>query len=201
MKRILTTAALLFLCCSFLCAQTENTEQESPSNIEESEESEVTFDFHVLKKDDGYINLNIALSIPARPSQLKIGGDVSIGYSYMITDIFSVGGEASFCYNSTIGNNVLYFIPILAQAGYHPTFGSFEIDLSLGVGFAFENYLDRSYFGFAFKPSAGVYYKFFSDWSVGLSASLFVLPQWYSDSSKNYTGLVPDIRLGVKYIF
>ncbi|MCR4941126.1 MAG: hypothetical protein K5930_13655 [Treponemataceae bacterium] len=201
MKRILTIAAFLFLCCSLLCAQTEESDQENPASIEESEESEVSYDFHVLKEGNSLINVNIALSIPIRPEQLKLGGILSIGYSYMITDLISAGGELSFSYNSTIGNNVLYFIPFLGSVGFHPTFGNFELSLSLLLGGVLENYLDRSYFGLAVKPEVGLYYKLFSEWTVGASAGLFILPQWYGDSSKNYTSLIPEARIGVKYIF
>ena len=201
MKRLLTIAAFLLLCCSLLCAQTNEAEQEIPASTEESEESEVSFNFHVLKKDDNYINLNIALSIPARPTQLNIGGGVAIGYKHMISDLISVGGEASFSYNSTIGNNILYFIPLLAQVGIHPTFKNFEFAFTLGLGGAIENYLDRSYFGLAVKPEVEVFYKMFTEWSLGLTAGLYVLPQWYRDSSKNYTSLIPDIRIGAKYLF
>ena len=199
MKRILSIAALLLLACTFLFAQEESTTQDNPLN---TEESEVTFEFHALKQGDSYLNLNLALSLPLRPvPQLKIGGEVAINFTYMLTDSISLGGEACFSYNSTIGNNVLYFIPLLATVGYHPTFGNFEFSASLSLGGAFENYLDRSYFGLAVKPEVGVYYRFFPDWSIGISAGLFVLPQWYRDSSKNYTSVITDIRLGAKYLF
>ena len=198
MKRIFSVAALFLLSCSLLFAQTDV--QETPST-EESEESEVTFKYQVIKKGDNFIQLNLALSIPARPQQLSVGGEVAIGYTYMMTDHISLGGEACFSYNSTIGKNVLYFIPLLVTGGYHMTFGDLEVVGSISLGGAFENYLDRSYFGLAIKPEVSVFYKFFSEWSIGLSAGLFILPEWYRDSSKNYTSLIPDIRLGAKYYF
>ncbi len=202
MKRILSIAALLLLTCTLLFAQDNTITQDNSITTDESEESEVTFDYRVLRQGDGYLNLNLALSLPILPSpQLKVGGAVAISYTYMLFDKLSFGGEACFSYNSTIGNNVLYFIPLLATVGYHPTFGNFEVSASLSLGGAFENYLDRSYFGLVVKPEVGVYYKFFSDWSIGLTAGLFILPQWYKDTSKNYTGLITDIRLGAKYIF
>ena len=199
MKRILSIAALLFLGCSLLFAQADDA-GEIPTD-EGSEESEVTFDYRLLKAKDNFVQLNLGLSIPARPEQLEVGGEVSIGYTYMLTDHISLGGEACFSYNSTIGKNVLYFIPLLFTGGYHFAIGDFELIGSVSLGGAFENYLDRSYFGLVAKPEIGVYYKFFTEWSIGLSAGLFVLPEWYRDSSKNYTCLVPDIRLGAKYIF
>ncbi|MCR4714931.1 MAG: hypothetical protein K5751_11220 [Treponemataceae bacterium] len=202
MKRILSITVLLLLACTFIFAQEETLPQDNSVAIDESNESEVTFDFHVLKKGDTLLNLNLALSLPIRPTpQLKIGGELSIGFAYMLTDMISVGSEASFSYNSTIGNNILYFIPILATVGFHPTIGNFEISAKLSLGGAFENYLDRSYFGLTIKPEVGVYYKFFADWLIGVSGGLFILPQWYRDSSKNYTSLITDIKIGAKYLF
>ena len=200
MKRFFLIAALLFLGCSILFAQTDGDGFDSPASGD-SESSEVTFNYHVLKKDDNLIRLNLSLSFPVRPKTLNIGGEVSIGFSHMITDFISLGGEACFSYNSTIGKNVLYFIPLLFSAGFHPTFGNLELSVMLFLGGAFENYLDRSYFGLAIKPEVGVYYKFFSDWLIGLSAGLFVLPEWHSDSSKDYISLIPEVRLGAKYTF
>ena len=128
MKRTLSIAALLLLACTLLFAQEGTITTDESITTEESEESEVTFDYHVLQQGDGYINLNLALSLPIRPiPNLKIGGGVAIGYTYMMLDTLSVGGEACFSYNATIGNNVLYFIPILATVGYHPTFGNVEL--------------------------------------------------------------------------
>ncbi len=202
MKRTLSIAALLLLACTLLFAQEGTITTDESITTEESEEPEVTFDYHVLQQGDGYINLNLALSLPIRPiPNLKIGGGVAIGYTYMMLDTLSVGGEACFSYNATIGNNVLYFIPILATDGYHPTFGNVELSASLSLGGAFENYLDRSYFGLAIKPEIGAYYKFFPEWSIGITAGLYILPQWYRDTSKNYTALITDIRIGAKYIF
>ena len=200
MKRFFSMAALFLLGCSLLFAQADDAGQ-NVIGEGESEESEVTFDYHLLKQGDSFINLSLSLSVPVSPAQLNVGGGVSIGFKYMLTDNISLGGEASFLYNSTIGKNVLYFIPLLLNAGFHPVFGNLELSAVVSLGGAFENYLDRSYFGLVVKPEVGVFYKFFSDWLIGVSAGLYVLPEWHSDSSKNYTGLIPDIRLGAKYSF
>ena len=161
MKGIFSMAAIVLLGCSFLFAQADDAVQEAPA-VEESEESEVTFNYHVISQGDHFLHLNHSLSIPARRAQLNVGGGVSIGYTYMLTDNISLGGEASFSYNSTIGKNVLYFIPLVFKAGYHFAIDDLELGATLALGGAFENYLDRSYFGFVFKPEIQVFYKFFS---------------------------------------
>lgn len=197
MKRLTTIAVMLLACCSLLLAQAEDTDE-----TQEIQETESSFNYRIFRMGDNLLELNVALSLPAKAnSGLKLGGSGTIAYDRLITDNISLGGEISFNYATTIGRNVFYFIPILFRTSWHYCLGNLELDATMGLGCCFENYLDRTYFGLAIEPQAGIFYKFFADWSAGVSGGLYILPQWYKDSSKNATGLVADIRVGVKHIF
>lgn len=200
MKRIsLLICAYLLLCAPFFAQ--ESNEQENLQNS-----STLNNDNYVYKINqigDQFIQLGLTGNIPIKPalSQLLFGGSGSLGYQRFVLDNLSIGGNIKFAYNPTIGANVLYYVPIMANASYHFTNGKFEFPISLNIGGAFENYNDRSYFGIVVKPEASAYFRFSSDWSFGINSGVYIIPQWYDDTSDNYTGIITDIGLSVRYHF
>lgn len=192
MKRILLFAFFSLMCITSIFAQDDsNTTQNSDDN----------FVYKANQKGDQYAKLSLSVDLPIRPTQLNIGGSGSLGYGYAITDNIFVGGDVSFAYSTTIGSNVMYFIPFMARFTYQFVAGKFEFPLSLGFGGAIQSYIDRTYFGMILHPEIGAYYRFSSDWSFGLSAGAFIIPQIYKKSSNNYVGVISNISLGVKYHF
>lgn len=151
---------------------------------------------------DQYIVLKLNLDIPYRPlKKLKLGGAGSLGYQRFLTDSLNVGGDISFAYSKTIGNNVFYFVPFIARIGWQFTAGKFEFPLSFGIGGALQNYIDRTYFGLVIRPEFATYYRYNADWSFGLHTGLYIMPQWYKNKAYNYTGIIHDIGLTVRYHF
>ncbi len=166
----------------------------------ESEENIVVYEQN--QQGDQYVALKLNLGIPYRPfGNLFIGGSGSLGYHHFILDDLTIGGNVSFAYNQTIGDNVFYFVPIMFTTSYHFNFRQWEFPVSLEIGASFQNYLDRMYFGLAIRPEIAGYYRFNQDWSFGGHTGLFILPQWYKDSTYNYTGLIHDIGISVRYHF
>ncbi len=186
---------LLFVLLSFpLIGQ----EAETPSD--EIEENAVVYEMN--QKGDQFIALKLNLNIPYKPfEKLKVGGSGSLGYHHFIANDFTIGGNISFAYNQTLGSNVFYFVPFMVTATYQFEIGSWEIPVSFEVGGAIQNYINRTYFGLAIRPEIAGYYRFNQDWSFGLHTGVFVLPQWYSDPQYNYTGIIHDIGLSVRYHF
>ena len=184
MKRL-----ILFMLCFTLCFSAFAQEIDSD------------YVFRASQAGDQYAKMNLSLNIPNLPEQLKIGGSGSLAYQYFLTDNFNLGGEVGFNYTTTIGDHVFYYIPIFLKAGYQFNVGKFEIPFALGIGGAIQNYIDRSYFGFAVKPEIGIFYRTSSDWSFGFCGGVYVLPQWYKESKYNYTGIITDLSLSVRYHF
>lgn len=195
MKRFFTTLCLCILCTLPLLAQ-DTPEPE----IETDAGEDIVYKMN--QKGDQYIAIKLNLDIPYRPFEnLKLGGAGSLGYHHFLTNSLTIGGDVSFSYATTIGDNVFYFIPIMFSVGYQFTAGKFEIPLSLGIGGAFENYIDRFYFGLVIRPEIAAYYRLNPDWSFGIHTGLYILPQWYSDEKYNYVGIIQDVGISARYHF
>ena len=176
-------------------AQSTQTEEDS-ADIQ----SDVVYKMN--QPGDQFIILKLNVDIPYVPfGKLLVGGSGTLGYQRFIVSGLTLGGDVSFGYSQTLGKNVFYFVPILFRAGWQFSAGKFEFPLSIGIGGAFENYLNRGYFGLALHPDAAAFFRYDSSWSFGLHAGLYILPQWYKNTAYNRTGIIQDIGLTVRYHF
>lgn len=220
MKRLLTIA-LMFLLILPAFSQTEaadvpsaadsadadgfyavdpDTDSENTNAEEDNIQSDVVYKTNQV--GDQYMILKLSVDIPYRPfKKLIVGGSGTLGYQRFVFKDLTLGGDVSFGYSQTVGKNVFYFVPILFRAGWQFSAGKFEFPLSLGIGGAFENYLDRTYFGLAVHPNAAAFFRYNSSWSFGAHTGLYILPQWYKNPKYNYTGIIHDIGLTVRYHF
>ncbi len=194
MKRIFSILALS--CAFFSMSLFAQTAQESSEN----EQDLIVYEMNQV--GDQYIGFKLNLDIPYSPFRtLQVGGSGSLGYHRFITEEITLGGNISFNYNQTIGDNVFYFVPFMFSAGYQFEYNQFEFPVSLEIGGAIQSYLDRTYFGLAIRPEAGAYYRLNPDWSFGMTMGLYILPQWYSNPEYNYTGVIHEIGLAARYHF
>ncbi|MFI3258442.1 MAG: hypothetical protein R3Y36_09115 [Spirochaetales bacterium] len=191
-------AKAIALLCLFVVSSLHAQETETP--VIQTEQETITYKMN--QKGDQFIALKLDVNIPYRPFEnLKVGGSGSLGYHHFLTSEFTIGGNVSFAYTTTIGSNVFYFVPFMFTASYQFTAGKFEIPISLEIGGALQNYLDRTYFGLAVRPEIAAYYRYSPDWSFGIQTGVYILPQWYSNSEYNYTGIIQDVGLSVRYHF
>ena len=176
----------------------DNTDTEAsqePSDFQED------FVYKMIQKGDQFINISLRLNVPLKPAptQLYVGGAGTIGYTRFINSVFALGGDISFAYSTTVGKNVFTYVPILFKVMYQPTIHQFEFPLTLGLGFAFENYNTDTYFGFVAKPEVGAFYRFSPSWSFGLSTGITLMPQVAKQDF--YMGVIFDTALTVRYHF
>lgn len=134
-------------------------------------------------------------------TNVNVGGTGYLNYNYFFTPHFSVGGEVGGSFSSTVGANMLYLVPFGIRLGYQFIYNRFEFPLALTIGAANQGYLDKGYFGLILKPSAAVYWRFNPDWSFGLNADWWWLPQWFSDSSQTMYGNFLGITIAARYHF
>ena len=178
----------------------ENREADSENTSTEADNIQSDVVYKTNQAGDQYMILKLSVDVPYRPfKKLIVGGSGTLGYQRFIVKGLTLGGDVSFAYSQTIGKNVFYFVPILFRAGWQFTAGKFEIPLSLGIGGSFENYIDRTYFGFTLHPDVAVFFRYNTSWSFGLHTGVFILPQWYKNTEHNYTGIIQDIGLTVRY--
>lgn len=176
----------------------DNTDTEAsqePSDFQED------FVYKMNQKGDQFINISLRLNVPLKPAptQLYVGGAGTIGYTRFINSVFALGGDISFAYSTTVGKNVFTYVPILFKVMYQPTVHQFEFPLTLGLGFAFENYNTDTYFGFVAKLEVGAFYRFSPSWSFGLSTGITLMPQVAKQDF--YMGVIFDTALTVRYHF
>lgn len=205
MKRLVTLFAVCLAAFSFATAQAtlpkinfiQNTDDDEAYDDEDSdddgeyEEGDITFDYGMHLPGDQYIRLSLGTSFPLNfpepssvisgDSQLKIGGQGSIGYHSFITSKFAFGVDLGFGFNVTIGSHSFNTVPILLTGTYEPAIAKVSFPLSLGIGAAWESYNGKNYFpGLVIKPEAGIHYRISENWTLGLETAYMFLPQFNS---------------------
>lgn len=195
MKRIAILVCAVLFTGTLMFAQ----EQKTPPSAEQ----EQTISYKMNQRGDQFIKIGLMANIPFSPKipQLYVGGSGTLGYMRFLNDSIAIGGDASFAYMKTIGDNILTYIPLMAKVMYQFSVHKFEFPISLGIGGAFQNYSTDTYFGLAIKPELGAFFRYSPEWSFGLGAGLYILPQWCKDSSKNRTGLIMDAAITARYHF
>ena len=131
---------------------------------------------------------------------LSIGGTGSLAFNYFVTSNFFLGGELSGMFSSSRRGNMLYMVPFGVKAGYQFMLGRFEIPVSLFAGAAPQSYIEKNYFGLILKPGASVFWRFTTDWSFGLNAAWWFVPQW-PKNGYNVIGNFIELTLSARYNF
>jgi hypothetical protein len=138
------------------------------------------------------------------PRNIIIGGTGSLSYDYFLGSNFFVGGELQGMFGPTLGDHMLYIIPVNVRAGYQLVVKRFEFPLSLGFGFAaqqFRTSKSYGYTGFFLKPKASAFFRFNPDWSFGINTAWWWIPQITKNSSESVHGHFFEATLAVRYHF
>ncbi len=163
-------------------------------------------------KGDKYIRLSLGPNFPltfgnvfTADRYMSVGGSGSIGIHSYITDHISVGADALFTYNSTIGSNVLNSVPVIANITYQTNWKNFEFPLTLGLGIAWEHYANLTYWpGLVAQAQSGIHYRLAPDWSLGGDITYFFMPQfnefWKTGEKNNYAQFM-NVHITARYYF
>ncbi len=182
MRRILLFFCVLALFAGTLAAQSVPGDEYDPGD--EYEPVEDVSD-GMNRRGDQYIKIGIMPNFPLNfDGQLYIGGAFQLAYFRYLNGWLALGGDLTVGYNTTLGSNVLMFVPLMFGVSFAPSVWRFEFPVSLAAGIAFETYQNRKYFpGFAGKVEAGAFFRLSESWSFGLGSDFLYLPQWYVDDS------------------
>ena len=132
---------------------------------------------------------------------IGLGGTGSLAFNYFLTSNVFLGGELGGMFASTRGRNMLYIIPFGVRIGYQFIIQRLEFPLSLLIGAAPQRKnVGEDYFGLFIKPGASVFYRFSADWSFGLNANWWFVPQWPKDGHNVY-GNFMELTLSARYHF
>ncbi|MDR2553456.1 MAG: hypothetical protein LBD31_09890 [Treponema sp.] len=140
-------------------------------------------------------------------SNMNLGGMGALGYSSFLGPHLFWGLELGGMFASTLGENMYYIVPMGFRIGTQFVYRSFEFPLSFMVGMAPQSHQKISYLGLFAKPSAGIFFRFHSEWSLGLSSSFWWVPQWTRKEREEHSGFVNvhgfflEFSLGIRYHF
>ena len=138
--------------------------------------------------------------------RMYVGGYGSIRYQGFLSSTLALGGELGYIFSSDIGEDLFTSVPFQAKLTYIPIQGTFEVPLSIGLGFAYNSYnslVDTSFLSLYASAEAGFSWYFREDWGITLSAGLQLIPEIYWQGYGNYmdttlAGFMP-ITLSVSY--
>ncbi|MDR2901158.1 MAG: hypothetical protein LBV20_06530 [Treponema sp.] len=193
---------------SFLNAQEENpAEQDENNPAIESDWS--VFDVPSYERGDNMFGIGFGAIFPVLfvgnngpiENKVNLGGTISLSYDYFFHPNMSVGAEANVSFSSTIGENMLFQIPVGVRFTYQFVLHPIEIPITMAVGMAPQSYLDDNYFGMYLKPSLGVFWRFNADWSFGLQGTWWWMPQWTADPARSVYGNFVTAALTARYHF
>lgn len=166
--------------------------------------------YSLYSKGDKTFTITAGLLFPAAfiqkggtalDNHVKVGGAGSLAYNYFLNPRVFIGGEVGGMFAATLGENYLYIISTGFRAGWQFTLGRFEFPVSLLIGGATQKYLDFDLYGFFMKPSAAVFFRLNTDWSFGLNAAWWWVPQKTSEPEKDTQGHFFEATLSAKYRF
>lgn len=194
---------IIFIICSLFFGMSVAFAQESEDGDDSEKPAKDVAVIGMNEPGDQFIKLGVMPSFPLNfDDALHVGGAGAVGYHRFITSWAAVGVDVNFGYHPTIGSNIFTYIPIFAAATVQPTVQKFEFPLTVEVGVALENYMNKNYFpAFVAKAEAGVYYRATPSWSFGANAAFTYMPQWYKDSEYNDYGLFLGAEVSARYHF
>lgn len=130
-----------------------------------------------------------------------VGGTGFLAYNYFLGPHLFVGGEVGIMFIGTLAENTLFMVPFGLRFGYQLVVKRFEFPVSILFGGARQQYLEQIYFGLFVKPSASVFFRFNPDWSFGINATWWLVPQWPHESGKDTYGNFLELTLAARYHF
>jgi hypothetical protein len=207
--RYIFYATLLLIPIFPLFSQNDSEEKDEDINKELPIQSDFTSEkYSVYSQGDKVFAITLGTAIPlvftdknynVIPNNVDVGGMGSLSYFYFLTSNVFVGGELQASFSRTLGVNWLIMFPISAKTGYQFIYNKFEFPLSLAFGLTSEQYLSKSLITMFVKPELSVFFRFNPDWSFGLNAGFWWIPQWGTDNDTY--GHFLEVSLSARYHF
>ena len=194
MKRFISILSLILLFTTAVFAQ------------DEYDDEDIYDDGYVYDQNgsgDQFLKISIGANFPMNfGDSLYIGIGASIGYYYFFSQYFAVGGDAIIGWNNSIGQKPLITVPVTFGIMAQPYVGKFEFPMMLNLGFATTSCQNLTYFpSLAAKASAGAFYRINETWSLGIDSTIYWIPEWFWDSSKNDNGFFTTLGISMRYHF
>lgn len=117
------------------------------------------------------------------------GVSVMIGLDIYWDSNFRMGASIGFSTSKGINENFAYFLPITFRMIYEPRMFSFSFPMGAEVGVSVGSYRELLAINPIIKAKVGAFWHFTRQWSVGLDASYWIVPQIvWTDFPKSRVG-------------
>jgi hypothetical protein len=131
-----------------------------------------------------------------------LGGTGSLAYTYFLSPHWYFGAELGFMFNGTLAKNFVYIVPFGIKTGFQFAVSRFEFPIGIMAGAAPQKYLnEKEFFGLIVKGSASAFFRATPDWSFGLNAVWWWVPEWTPEPAKDVYGNFLELTVAARYHF
>lgn len=137
-------------------------------------------------------------------THLKVGGYGSISYQAFVNPYIALGGEIGYSFAYSMSDSLYTLVPIQVKATFMPIQGTIDLPISLGIGGAYNRYVDStqnvddSLFSLFASIEIGLNWYFTENWGVGLNCGYWVIPEFYTNKPNGLGSFLP-VTLSVTY--
>lgn len=178
--RVIGAVTVILFCSAFTVL--------AQSNDEPDEFTPITEGFTEYSLGDQMLAINLGLMIPlyfnwgpdgfAR-TNLSVGGVGSLEWGSFINNNVAFGAELGGTFMFTPNGRALFMVPITGKVSYFFRPYPFEIPVFIGAGLNISRIDDQTKFDPILKPGASFYWAYNPEWSFGLNAVWWWVPQFY----------------------
>ncbi|MBN1685296.1 MAG: hypothetical protein JW852_01515 [Spirochaetales bacterium] len=115
-------------------------------------------------------------------SKLTVGAAGSLRWTTFLNNEMTIGVDVGGMFALTKLDRVLIMLPVSGMFTYAIRFYPFEVLLQAGLGVSFTKLDDDLYIGPVLKPGASFYWNYSGEWSFGVQADYWFVPEIYFGS-------------------
>lgn len=134
-------------------------------------------------------------------SSTNIGICGGLKWGTFVTDNYYLGVDLSGMFTST-SSRTLSMIPISFSTGYYFLSWPFEFPVYINAGVSFNTLGDYFMITPAIRPGFGAYYNITDEWSVGLNAEYWFMPEIYFSGDYVEQSMIANfLQVGISAVF
>lgn len=144
--------------------------------------------------------LETLVGIGEKGTHINLGGFGSIDYEVFTNSKLSIGGEIGYQFNYCTDEVLFTQVPMCFKLSYVPVQGNFEIPLSLGAGFSYMTYNEKSILSPMLMATIG--FRFFptENWGFGLKSGIKATFELYAANMDRFgIGTFVPVHLYASY--
>jgi hypothetical protein len=169
-----------------------------------------TSPYVAFEKGDGILSLTLGTKLALgiydpnagafeSATNMDPGFAFSLSYVHFLDNNWAFGGDLAGAFIGTLAERRLFMAPISLRMVRAFNLDPFIIAPTAGLGMAITSLGEEKHVDPLFKLGSSFYWRATGDISYGLNLLFDIVPQLYSDSAQNRTGIFMDATLSVAY--